>query len=221
MTYMTHKVFAIGWVLIGNMILYIKGVTNINYYLALIITLQTGKYGALFPDIDHHWDNVKEKTLINMAINKAIHLTGGKHRSWQTHSWDICLIVAILGFIVPNINTLKLTDINKEVLSLIWIGFSMGWISHLVSDMLTGEGVRLFCFSKFKVRLVPKKIKLPLCKEFRFNTGKEWEAFVYKTTRIINILLGFIAVVFPMFFTPYGQQMIENVSNYINKILGG
>jgi membrane-bound metal-dependent hydrolase YbcI (DUF457 family) len=207
---MTHKVFAIGWILLGNIILYRMGITNVNYYLGLIITLQAGKFGALFPDVDHHWDNVKEKTFVNMIINKFIHLTGGKHRSWQTHSWDICLIVTILGFVVPKLTTLEISDVNREVLSILWVGFSLGWTSHLVSDMLTGEGVRLFCWWKFKVRFVPKKIG-----KFRFNTGKQWEAFVYKVTRIINVPLGFIAVTYPMLFTPSGQELIIKIKSLI------
>ena len=206
MTYMTHKIFAIGWILAGNIFLYGKGVTNVNYYLGLIITLSAGKYGALFPDIDHNWANVKEKTLVNMVINKIIHSTGGKHRSWQTHSWDICLLVAGLGFLVPWLPNLDISEVNREVLSLLWIGFSMGWTSHLFSDMLTGEGVRLVCWNKFKVRFVPKKIG-----NFRFNTGRGWEEFVYKTTRIINIPLGFAAVVYPMVFTPAGVEVIDKV----------
>lgn len=207
MTYMTHKVFAIGWVLIGNMILYKTGITNINYYLTLMITLPAGKFGALFPDVDHHWDNVKEKTLVNMVINKLIHLTGGKHRSWQTHSWDICLIVTVLGFIVPNIETLHMTEVNREVLSILWIGFSMGWTSHLFSDMLTSGGVRLFCWNKFKVKLVPKRLG-----KLTFSTGKSWEQFVYKTTRILNILLGFIAMVYPMVIAPLSVGFITKGS---------
>ena len=204
--------FAIGWILLGNMMLHSKGITSVNYYLALIITLQAGKYGALFPDIDHHWSNVKEKTFVNMVINKIIHLTKGKHRSWQTHSWDICLLVTILGFILPYRPELHLTQVNSEILSLLWIGFSMGWISHLISDMLTGEGTRVACWNKKKIRFVPKKIG-----KFRFNTGKEWEAFVYKATRIINIPLGFIAVIYPMLFTPYGQQFIDNIIGIIRR----
>ena len=82
----------------------------------------------------------------------------------------------------------------------------MGWTSHLFSDMLTGEGVRLVCWNKFKVRFVPKKIG-----NFRFNTGRGWEEFVYKTTRIINIPLGFAAVVYPMVFTPAGVEVIDKV----------
>lgn len=216
MTYMTHKVFAIGWVLIGNMILYTRGVTNVNYYLALIITLQAGKYGALFPDVDHHWASVKEKTAVNFAVNKFIHMTGGKHRSWQTHSWDVWLVITSIGLLIPTLDTIEMSTVNRELFKILWIGFTMGWMSHLVSDMLTGEGVRLFCWRKFKIRFVPKKLG-----KLRFNTGKEWEQFVYRATRIVNIPLGFVAIIFPMFFTPSGQEFVRNVQENISKLIGG
>ena len=77
--------------------------TEINYYLTIPVLLATAKYGALFPDVDHTWQNVKEKTVPNWIINKLIHLTGGKHRSWQTHSIDIVAMFTLLVWLVPNL----------------------------------------------------------------------------------------------------------------------
>lgn len=195
MTYQTHRAFAVGWVMIGNIILYSKGLTEINYYLALIIMLQLGKCGALFPDVDHNWNNVKEKTMPNLIINKIIHLTGGKHRSWQTHSIDITAIFTVVAFILPNklYEQQILTEVNREVLSIILIGFSMGWISHLFSDMLTSSGVYLFCFNKRKFALVPKKLF-----GIKFKTGEEWEQFVFSLTRILNMVIGIACLVYPV-----------------------
>jgi len=101
MTYKTHRVYAIGFSLIAAMYVYIRGLTSIDYYLALPILLMTGKYGGMFPDIDHDWANVKDKTVPNWVINKLIHWTGGRHRSWQTHSIDILIIVIALVLYVP------------------------------------------------------------------------------------------------------------------------
>lgn len=195
MTYPTHKAFAIGWIAIGNLVLYRTGITEINYYLALIIMLQIGKYGALFPDIDHHWQNVKEKTVPNWVINKLIHLTGGKHRSWQTHSIDITVACTIAAFLVPNklYELGKISIVNKEVLSIVLIGFCMGWLSHIFSDMLTSAGVRLLCISKKKVALVPKQLM-----GVRFNTGNEWEEFVYRVVKTLNIIIGIIILAYPI-----------------------
>ena len=199
MTAPTHRVFAVGWVLIGNMILYSLNVSPINYYISMIIMLQIGKYGALFPDIDHSWQNVKEKTAPNFIINNIIHLTGGKHRSWQTHSLDIAILSTIIGYNIPIYlyNIQKIDSLNREILSIVIIGFCIGWLSHLFSDMLTSAGVRITAFSKRKIALVPKQLF-----GLRFNTGNQWEGFVYQSIKILNLVIGIIAIAYPL-LRPY------------------
>lgn len=157
MTYKTHREFSIWFGLILNILIYKLGLSNTNYYLNMAVILLFSRQGALFPDIDHEWQNVKEKTVLNRAINFIIHATGGKHRSWQTHSLDIWLCSLIASLYLAN--TLSFED--RAVLLLIIAGFFGGWFSHLFSDMLSSDGIRLFCFnSKLKLRLVPKKANL-------------------------------------------------------------
>jgi membrane-bound metal-dependent hydrolase YbcI (DUF457 family) len=177
------------------MLFYKLGITEINYYLALIIVLMTSKVGALFPDLDHDWHNIGNKTVPNKIINVLIHATGGKHRSWQTHSIDICAWFTVAAFTLPGYLTNEgiISQVNREVLSILWLGFASGWISHLFSDMLTSAGVRLFCFINKKIKLVPKKIG-----NLSFNTGHEWEAFNYKVIKILNIFLGIICLAYPL-----------------------
>ena len=194
MTYATHRAFMVWWVLLTNILIYKVLEPEVNYYLALIVMLQFGKVGALFPDIDHSWRNVKEKTIPNWIINKLIHMTNGRHRSWQTHSIDIVIIVNIIAFRLPTYlyNTGLLDSINANILSIILLGFSTGWVSHIISDMLTSDGVRIFCFNKKKIALVPKELL-----GIRFNTGNSWEEFVFKITRIMNIIVGIYAIINP------------------------
>ena len=194
MTGPTHRRYSVCFALISTIIIYKYNITSINYYLSLIIILMASKAGAIFPDLDHEWHNVGVKTVPNWIINKLIHITGGKHRSWQTHSIDICAIFTLLAIILPNIlyNKSLISDVNKEMLSILMIGFASGWISHLFADMLTSAGVRLLFFVKKPVKLVPRKIG-PLV----FNTGNEWESFNYKVINIINILLGIGCLLYP------------------------
>ncbi len=197
MTGQTHRQYSICFAYITTIILFRLGISNINYYLGLPIVLLTAKSGALFPDLDHTWCNVHDKTLLNKIINVLIHITGGKHRSWQTHSIDICLACACLAVWGPiKLYSIgKISVINKEVLFLLLVGFMSGWISHMFSDMLTSEGVRLFFWNKFKIKLVPKKLG-----KLRFNTGNEWEKLNYVTVKKINCLLGIICVTYPLIF---------------------
>lgn len=194
MTGPTHKQFAVCGAFIAAMLIYKLGLSEVNYYLALPILILTSKYGALFPDVDHHWKNVHDKNVPNWIINKIIHSTGGKHRSWQTHSIDIVLVASLLTYFIPSTLYLtgRITSVNKEVMSIIMMGFMSGWISHTIADMLTSAGVRVLCFRKFKARLVPKAIG-----SLRFNTGHEWEDFNYKVVKWLNMGLGTICVVYP------------------------
>lgn len=196
MTGPTHKVYSITFAFLTAMLFYDKSITEINYYLSLIIILIVSKKGAVFPDLDHTWKNIGDKSVPNKIINTLIHITGGKHRSWQTHSIDICIISTILCYIVPmKLHEVgRITNVNKEVMIIVGLGFCSGWISHLFSDMLTSAGVRLVCFLDFKIKLVPKRIG-----KLRFNTGNEWEAFNYKMVSIINKILGLLSVIYPFY----------------------
>lgn len=201
MTGPTHKQYSICFAYLTAILFFNLGITHINYYLALPIILATSKSGALFPDVDHTWKNVHDKTTINRIINFIIHATKGKHRSWQTHSIDICLVFTILSYTIPNklCNNGSISEVNKEVMILLALGFASGWISHLFSDMLTSAGVRLFCWNdKIIVKLVPKKIG-----KLRFNTGNEWEAFNIKVMMKINKVLGVISVAYPIVLKYY------------------
>lgn len=195
MTYITHKKFAVWFGIIGAMMVYMNGLLEINYYLNLIMFITFSKIGGLFPDIDHQWHAVKEKTVINFILNKLIMLTGGKHRSWQTHSLDIALIFSLLSYFIPKIiyNKGILNIVDMELTYTIFIGFSLGWISHLVSDMLTSEGVRLLCFvKKTRIALVPRKFLW-----LKFATGEVWESFIFRVIQVINVIIAVIAIILP------------------------
>lgn len=207
MTGNTHKQYAICGAFIAAIIIHKLGLSEVNYYLALIILLLTAKKGAIFPDIDHDWRNVKDKTVISWLLNKLIHLTNGKHRSWQTHSIDIVALGCLMAYFLPDIlyTMGKISLVNKEVTYIVTFGFMSGWVSHIVSDMLTSSGVRLTCVTNFKVSLVPKSIG-----SLRFNTGNEWEQFNFKGMKFINLVLGFICLVYPII--PY-SGLISSIKN--------
>ena len=206
MTGPTHRQFSIAFGLTALMFLYTTGITKINYYLAIPIVLMSSKWGAQFPDFDHEWKNVGDKTIVKRLINILIHITGGKHRSWQTHSIDLCAYSTIFAYVLPNMlfNMGKISEINKEVMALLLLSFCSGWISHIFSDMLNGAGVRLVCFMNYKVALVPKKIG-----KLRFNTGNEWEAFCYKVIKVLNIILGIVSLLYPLYVCGYFGYLIK------------
>lgn len=196
MTHPTHKVYSICFAYLAAMLVFNLGLTQINYWLTIPILVAISKVGAEFPDVDHHWSNVHSKTVINRIINIIIHTTGGKHRSWQTHSVDICVLITLGIYTVSKnlyINNI-ISEVNSEVMILLLLGFTSGWVSHLFSDSLTSEGVQLFCWcKKIKIKFVPKKIG-----KLRFNTGNEWEKFNCKLIGYVNIALGLVCAVYPI-----------------------
>ena len=268
MTYKTHRKFAIFWVYIGALVIYKLNISNINYYLMLIVMLLTGRAGALFPDVDHDWSNVKEKTTTNYIINKVIHLTGGKHRSWQTHSWDICIVFTLFCYIssIVLFRNGLISAVNFELFNIITMGFNLGWMSHLFSDMLTSAGVRITCLSNKKVSFVPRYVKrgkmliisssvigigtavlflnniyglfslqfslavlsigtalmITTLKlgNIKFNTGEEWEAYVYNITKKLNLILGIVALIYPLLSEntiAMGKSITTSIINLISR----
>lgn len=195
MTFRTHREFAISFIYLSTFYIYNHNLIDINYYLLLVIMLCVGAKGALFPDVDHSWQNVKEKTLFNWIVNKLIHLTGGKHRSWQTHSLDLMLL--LFGITVFGNSYLfdsgKISELNYVIAKMVIFAFCSGWLSHLISDMLTTGGVYLLFFGKKKIRLVPKKLF-----GIRFNTGGDWENWFYRVNNRINIMMSIIALCYPL-----------------------
>lgn len=200
MTRPTHKQYSVCFAFITMMLFYKYGVTQINYYIALIIILKAAESGALFPDVDHSWQNVSEKTVPNKIINTLIHITGGSHRSWQTHSWDISIIFTAIAYFLPKYLYYvgKLSVVNYEIISLLLLGFASGWISHLFSDMLTSAGVKVICFVDFKAKFVPRKLF-----GLRFNTGHGWEEFNFKVMKVLNVFLAVICIVYPLTVNRY------------------
>lgn len=211
MTGKSHKQYAICGAYVVAMLFYVFNITGINYYLGLMIALLVAKVGGKFPDLDHAWCNIGEKTIPHKVINTLIHITGGKHRSWQTHSIDICIWVTVAARWIPELlysyGFIEIAD--RSLMLVMTLSFAAGYISHLFSDMLTSEGVYLLCFMKLKVKLVPKKIL-----NFRFSTDSDWEKFNYKLMRFVNIILGFGSITFPMIY-----RYKEIVVGYITKML--
>lgn len=210
MTGPTHKVYSVFFSFLTVMLVYKNSLTEIGYYYTLIIILLVSKKGALFPDLDHNWKNIHEKTITNKIINTIIHITGGKHRSYQTHSIDICMLFTVASYFVPRtlFNKGFISQVNMEVISIILLGFASGWISHLFSDMLTNAGIRLFFFIKCKglnrIKLVPKKIG-----KIKFNTGEEWEQFNFKIISILNKIIGAICLIYPLFIDGYIDMILN------------
>ena len=225
MTGPTHRKFAVFFVYLLSIVYYRMNIINIYYYLALPIMLLVGQYAAKWCDYDHHKKSLPDKNFISKMFSKLIHLTGGKHRSWQTHSLDIAVWATVLAWVVPNelYKRQIVSIINREVMLILALSFCLGWLSHLFCDMLNGVGIRLFCWNKFTIAFVPMGIHIKIWKftiiNMRFNTGNAWEAFVYRTVGKINYVCGFISVTYPLIYNGYFDPVIKPVVKFIEQIV--
>lgn len=192
MTGRTHRVYAMEFVFIIAIVLYATGLMEHNYYISLFIMVVVAPLGAKFPDYDVDPEYLPVKTIPAKTINFIIRHTGGKHRSWHTHSVEAFTIVCALAVYVSYI--LKpneyLTASDQDIFSLVAMAFMSGWLSHLFADMLNYKGITLF---GKRIALVPKRIG-----KMKFNTDGEWEDFNYYVVDKANKILGFAALLFPM-----------------------
>ncbi len=133
----------------------------------LIIAFVANQLGGIAPDIDQPtaplWRNLPEGHFVGRAFGRLL----GGHR-FVSHSllglalfgWLSKLLLMFLHPIMPHADS-----------RLIWYAFLVGYISHLVMDTLTKEGVPWLL-------PIPYKFGLPPLRRFRITTGKAVENFV-------------------------------------------
>lgn len=204
MTGSTHRAFSVTFALGGAVALTHYGVSEVNPLIAAPVLLMSARYGALFPDVDHHWSSVSEKTLPNRIINIFIHITGGKHRSWQTHSLDVYLVFLFIVLYFPREVLSALGVPTVSVLYMLLYGVMFGWGSHLFADMLTPQGIRIVCWSKVKLRLVPKTEK--------FATGSNWEDKCCRFIKVVNTLVGLAYIAWCSYELGFIQFILDKFS---------
>ena len=169
MTWRTHITFGLTFTVFGFTILSLP----FNPFGIIIAAL-----GSLFPDLDASESKIKnlklgkKKSLLSLikpfeVLGFILHKTFG-HRG-ALHS-----LVGLVGF--SYIFYLICSYFGEPLFS---IYFSLGFLSHLLSDMLTKSGVEIFYPWKKNFRLLPRRIA------FKSNSFMDEALFV---------ILGFIFI---------------------------
>lgn len=213
----THRIGGMLCALAGYTILESKGmlIRDVSPLLQLAVIYPFSIYGSVFPDLDHHEDSIPSHDIVSVGINKVLHATtamrkanGGKlspilsvfdakHRSWQTHS-DMFLIICIL-MSMSFINSSVMSP-NDIILKLVFTGFILGVVSHMILDLLTPEGI--WCIGLGLIgkisgsKSLPRKIHFVPKSRF-FATGGVWEKLVRYVMWVICSAL-FIRIVYHM-----------------------
>ena len=154
----------------------------------LLVALLANQLGGIAPDIDQptapFWRNLPATHYIGKLFGKLL----GGHRfishsliGFALFSWLANLLLHFLHPIMPHVD-----------IQLVWYAFMIGYLSHLVMDSLTKEGVPWLL-------PIPFKFGFPPLRRFRITTGKFME------TGVLLPLLVLIAVW--LFASHYNQFM--------------
>lgn len=150
-------------------------------HLALMVC--ASHVGSVFPDYDHDKSSISEYTLVAAVVSNLCKLFHDGHRSRLTHSWDISLLFCGGTFVCAYFLTNGFTEYAPELWIVALGGFWIGYLWHLLMDMMNGVGVYFSVFSKHKVAFVPRKFF-----GLKFVTGGAWEEFCYKVGRVIDVI---------------------------------
>lgn len=132
----------------------------------LLLAVFANQIGGIAPDIDQPtaplWHNLPEGHFVGRVFGKLL----GGHR-FISHSllglalfgWLCNVLLHFLHPLMPHVNIL-----------LVWYAFLIGYISHLVMDTLTKEGVPWLL-------PIPVKFGFPPVKHLRITTGKWVETY--------------------------------------------
>ncbi len=160
-----------------------------------LIAFGANMVGGLAPDIDqptaHFYRNARGGALLKKIITPLL----GGHR-YISHS---LIGLFIFGFVAHEILQLSSTFliINQ---SIVWWSFMIGFISHLVMDLFTSEGIPLFF-------PIPIKIGIPPLSFLRMKTGGLVEkSFVFPMLLLVNAYI---------YYTHY-RLIVNFLKNHIN-----
>lgn len=131
--------------------------------------------GALTPDIDQPTADLWRRLPAGNIIGRIISPILGSHRM-ISHSFIGIGIFAYGSYLLFQ----RLASIILLDMSIIWYGFMIGFVSHLLIDLLNKEGLPLFFPFPFKVGFPPLK-------RLRLKAGGMIEkTIVFPTLMIIN-----------------------------------
>lgn len=125
----------------------------------MLVSIAANLIGGITPDIDQPtskiWNSIPAGSIIGRVINPLM----GGHR-FLSHSLVGAGIFGVgVWYLLKLISHTLLVDI-----SIVWWAFMIGFISHLITDSITREGVP-WLFP------IPWKIGIPPVKAFRIKTG--------------------------------------------------
>lgn len=154
--------------------------------------------GGLIPDLDKPTSEIWHKIPAGSILGRLLQPFLGAHRH-LSHS--------ILGFGLINLLVKYLLNLaGKTILvnmEVVWLAFAIGYISHILIDSLTSEGIPVFF-------PIPFHIGFPPIKALRIKTGGKIEKYI--------VFPGLLIIIFYLFinFYPNYLSITKSIINFKN-----
>lgn len=159
-----------------------------------LVAFSANMVGGLAPDIDQPTAALWRRIRAGSIIGKIIQPLLGGHR-YLSHS---IIGIFIFGYVAKVLLTMMSSVLIVDM-QVVWWAFMIGFLSHLIIDTFTKEGVP-WLFP------VPIRLGIPPLHFLRIKTGGVVEkSFVFPMLLLINIYL---------FYTHYGK-ILDFVKHHI------
>lgn len=143
-----------------------------------LVAFTANMIGGLMPDIDQPTADLWRRLPVGTLFGKLLSPILGGHRFISHSIVGIILFGAGARFLLIHIGSVLLVDMG-----IVWWSFMIGYISHLVMDTLTKDGVP-WLFP------IPIRFGIPPLRFLRISTGGVLEkSFVFPGLIIINIYI--------------------------------
>lgn len=150
-----------------------------------IVSVAGNLLGGLTPDLDEPTSKLWNDIPAGSIIGRIIHPLLGSHRMISHSLFGMFLVGWLFKLLLTKISTVLLVDMN-----FVWWAFMIGYLSHLVADTITKEGVP-WLFP------IPIRFGIPPFKALRITTG----AFIEKGI----IFPGLLILEGYLFYTNYAK----------------
>lgn len=161
-----------------------------------IVAFGANFVGGLAPDIDEPTAAVWKRVRGGSVIGKLIAPILGSHRMISHSLLGTVAVGYLLKWFLALISTVLLVDMN-----IVWWAFMIGFVSHLVTDAMTKEGIPLLF-------PLPWNIGFPPIRSLRITTGGMVEKSI--------IFPGLILLEVYLIYANY-EKLIEFFTVYITK----
>jgi inner membrane protein len=162
----------------------------------VIVAVSANLIGGLTPDIDQPTAELWHKIPAGTVIGKILYPLLGGHRFISHSVVGVILFGFGAHFLLDVIHSVLLVDMG-----VVWWSFMIGYVSHLVLDTFTRDGVP-WLFP------IPMKMGIPPLKHLRIKTGGSIEKSI-----VFPLLMVFTAYVY---YANYAR-FVDFFKYYIHK----